>query len=373
MGVATADERHVFGSFISREAAFRLMCSVCPPLGVPEILPKDPASIEISEEYSIEDDSSCSISGNESPAQAIELLNSSSNNTNGNLHNDASQTILRRSVGSSNLSIADAAATATADKLRHSDIPINAKKATNTASSRSSAPPSTVAAHFANGSSNSGAAAGGGGGGGGVVNLIGLKTVLTPTQEDSGDASKLTIIAGCASTSTSATSTPTPSSASMPTTVMTLPSSKAKHVINIFRNVSQKLMTHVKFPTEIHVVYLGVMLTLLLALFSIFLLYRILDIEAKTNGYRSPIEFNWVSKRNKQTFISKAYFSNLFCIFCFFYQRSGNDDDIFTEALRFQKQLQLKSTEEAQNILKTNLEQIAKVSLKFSFLIIYSF
>lgn len=43
-------------------------------------------------------------------------------------------------------------------------------------------------------------------------------------------------------------------------------------------------------------------------------------------------------------------------------QQSGNDDDIFAEALRFQKQLQVKSTEEAQNILKTNLEQIAKVS-----------
>ncbi|XP_065364332.1 uncharacterized protein LOC135957502 isoform X2 [Calliphora vicina] len=314
VGVATADERHVFGSFISREAAFRLMCSVCPPLGVPEILPKDPANIEISEEYSIEDDSSCSISGNESPAQITELQNSQ---TNGNLlHNDTSQTILRRSVGSSNLSIAD---------TRHSDIPINAKSATNTASStRSSAP---AAAHYANGA-------------GGNVNLIGLKSVLQQQQQPAlkptleGEVSKVTIIAGCASSTTSATSTPTPSTSSSPTTVMTLPSSKANRVINIFTSVSKNLMVHLKFPTEIHVVYLGVMLTLLLALFSIFLLYRILDIEAKTNGYRSPVEFNW---------------------------RSGNDDDIFSEALRFQKQLQLKSTEEAQNILKTNLEQIAKV------------
>lgn len=48
--------------------------------------------------------------------------------------------------------------------------------------------------------------------------------------------------------------------------------------------------------------------------------------------------------------------------FVIFSQHSGNDDDIFAEALRFQKQLQVKSTEEAQNILKTNLEQIAKVS-----------
>lgn len=282
MGVATADERHVFGSFISREAAFRLMCSVCPPLGVPEILPKDPANIEISEEYSIEDDSSCSISGNESPAQITELLNST---TNGNLlHNDTSQTILRRSVGSSNLSVGDN----TAEKLRHSDIPINAKTATNTASTRASAP-AAANAHYANSA--------GSGGGNGNLNLLGLKSVLqpaatAPTHESEG---KITLIAGCASSSTSETSTPTPSTSSSPTTVMTLPSSKMNRAMNIFRSVSKKLMVHIKFPTEIHVVYLGVMLTLLLALFSIFLLYRILDIEAKTNGYRSPVEFNWVS------------------------------------------------------------------------------
>ncbi|KNC28182.1 hypothetical protein FF38_00391 [Lucilia cuprina] len=330
VGVATADERHVFGSFISREAAFRLMCSVCPPLGVPEILPKDPASIEISEEYSIEDDSSCSISGNESPAQITELQQANGGGKLLQTNETTSQTLLRRSVASSNLSIADL--------TRHSDIPINAKSTltANTASTRCSAPPAT-GEHYNNNASN----------GGGAVNLIGLKTVLQQQQPalkptpDSGEVytNKLTIIAGCASSTTSATSTPTPSTSSSPTTVMNSSvlspaGTKAKRVLNTFTSVSQKLLKHVKFPTEIHVVYLGVLLTLLLALFSIFLLYRILDIEAKTSGYRSPVEFNW---------------------------RSGNDDDIFTEALRFQKQLQLKSTEEAQNILKTNLEQIAKV------------
>ncbi|XP_037827402.1 protein Aster-A-like [Lucilia sericata] len=332
VGVATADERHVFGSFISREAAFRLMCSVCPPLGVPEILPKDPASIEISEEYSIEDDSSCSISGNESPAQITELQQANGGGKLLQTNETTSQTLLRRSVASSNLSIADL--------TRHSDIPINAKSTltANTASTRCSAPPAT-GEHY-NNTSN----------GGGAVNLIGLKSVLQQQQPalkptpDGGEVytntNKLTIIAGCASSTTSATSTPTPSTSSSPTTVMTSSvlspaGTKAKRVLNTFTSVSQKLLKHFKFPTEIHVVYLGVLLTLLLALFSIFLLYRILDIEAKTSGYRSPVEFNW---------------------------RSGNDDDIFTEALRFQKQLQLKSTEEAQNILKTNLEQIAKVS-----------
>ncbi|KAM7348382.1 uncharacterized protein ACRADG_007715 [Cochliomyia hominivorax] len=345
VGVATADERHVFGSFISREAAFRLMCSVCPPLGVPEILPKDPANIEITEEYSIEDDSSCSISGNESPAQITELQNGGGAGINNLTTNDANQgggqTILRRSGGSSNLSI---------NEMRHSDIPkTNAKltKTTAASSTRSSAP-------TGNGQ--------GKGGGGSSVNLLGLKTLIQPAlnkDNTNGDTnSKLTIIAGCASSTTSATSTPTPSTSSSPTTVMTpglLPNTKStstainstslgggggaitkikERVEKIFGSVNKKCLLHLKFPTEIHVVYLGVMLTLLLSLLSIFLLYRILDIEAKTNICRSPSEFNW---------------------------RSGNDDDIFAEALRFQQQLQLKSTEEAQNILKTNLEQIAKV------------
>lgn len=108
VGVATADERHVFGSFISREAAFRLMCSVCPPLApAVALLPKDPASIEISEEYSIEDDSSCSVSGNESPAQTNE------NGCNVNsmaAHKDSSQTLLRHTITNSNLSIVESSA-----------------------------------------------------------------------------------------------------------------------------------------------------------------------------------------------------------------------------------------------------------------------
>ncbi|XP_061395019.1 uncharacterized protein LOC133330596, partial [Musca vetustissima] len=318
VGVATADERHVFGSFISREAAFRLMCSVCPPLGgTVEILPKDPASIEISEEYSVEDDSSCSISGNESPAQATDNANST-HETNAN---EPSQMILRRTVGASTLSIADCPPGG--DKQRHSDIPLNAK---NSATSlhqnlRSSAPAGSQA--YANGGS----------GGIGHVIASSISGPATAIGCAGLDSSNLTFIAGNTSTTTSATSTPTPSTSS-PTTVMAMPHTKAYQVVNKFRQLGQKLMVNVKFPTEVHVVYLGAMLTVLLAVFTIFLLYRILDIEAKTNVYRSPIEFNW---------------------------RSGNDDDIFAEALRFQKQLQVKSTEEAQNILKTNLEQIAKV------------
>lgn len=54
--------------------------------------------------------------------------------------------------------------------------------------------------------------------------------------------------------------------------------------------------TRLKFPTDFHIVYLGIFLTAVLALFSGFLLYRVLDIEAKTSLYDSPIKFNYVSK-----------------------------------------------------------------------------
>ncbi|XP_055907771.1 GRAM domain-containing protein 2B-like isoform X3 [Eupeodes corollae] len=218
VGVATADERHVFGSFLSRESAFRLMCSVCPTETPAPLIPKALPDVEISEEYSIEDDSSCSISGNESPPQILTAGRTAT-------ASEPSHTLLRRNTGG---------------KGTRSDSP-NAKNSSNaTGGSTRTAPPSIPSTN-----------------------------------------------------STSTTST-----------------------------------------TKFNVVYLGVVLSLILAIFSGFLLYRIMDIEAKTSLYRSTVEFNW---------------------------GSGNDADVFAEALRWQKELQSKSTEEAQNILHSNLQQIAKV------------
>ena len=106
IGVATEDERHVFGSFLSRESAYRLMISVWQPETHPEMLPNGlseentPAScdqpptvvenstppaarpskdIEVSE-CSIEEDSSSAISGNECHQMFVhaELLESKS-------------------------------------------------------------------------------------------------------------------------------------------------------------------------------------------------------------------------------------------------------------------------------------------------------
>ncbi|XP_050331474.1 uncharacterized protein LOC126760108 isoform X2 [Bactrocera neohumeralis] len=316
VGVATADERHVFGSFMSREAAFRLMCSVCPPLAPIENLPKAPADIEISEEYSIEDDSSCSISGNESPPQALVAAVIA----NAGEIDEIGQTLIQRNVAGSSVSIADGTAAAN-ENHRHSDIPTDAKQAgafSNT-NMRASAPPS------ARYNSNHGKTASG---------ADGTPIANASSSDGMPTAGIALIVTG---TNTSGSSSPTPStSSSLPITVMgSTPKSAAHAAVSSFKTLTQKALLRLKFPKELHVVYLGVLLTMVLALFSVFLLYRILDIEAKTSAYRSPNEFNW--------------------------QRAGTDDDIFAEALRWQKELQAKSTEEAQDILTHNLEQIAKV------------
>lgn len=96
VGVATADERHVFGSFMSREAAYQLMLSVWRPVApvepAAEIVPKlRPTDVEISE-YSIEEDSSSAISGNESPPHGIVIMDSTTST-------DASNTVRHRISG----------------------------------------------------------------------------------------------------------------------------------------------------------------------------------------------------------------------------------------------------------------------------------
>lgn len=94
VGVATADERHVFGSFMSREAAYQLMLSVWRPVAPvePEIVPKlPPTDVEISE-YSIEEDSSSAISGNESPPHGGIVMDSTTST-------DASNTVRHRISG----------------------------------------------------------------------------------------------------------------------------------------------------------------------------------------------------------------------------------------------------------------------------------
>ncbi|XP_017871326.1 PREDICTED: uncharacterized protein LOC108619314 isoform X5 [Drosophila arizonae] len=300
VGVATADERHVFGSFISRESAFRLMCNVCSHLASgPEILPKAlPADVELTEEY-IDDDSSCSVSGNESPPHQRDAAA-----TKAAAIESEPQMFLRQRPNTDRHSDQQASSSL---RVSHSPVTI-----------RSAAPPIV---HYEEPMA------------GGQVLLIkngaGSRTV-------NGSAST-------SATASAASSSGPPSSSSSPITVVGVaaPPPTPTAAPSVGRGLSRlahsaRLRLGLRLPslTELHVIYLGIMLAFMLALFSVFLLHRILDIEAKTSLYRTPVDFN---------------------------MRPGNDEDIFAEALRWQKELQDRSTAEAQHILTRNLEQISKV------------
>lgn len=186
VGVTTDEERHMFVSFMSREAAFRLMMSVWRPTEVPVDIVKLPEAEK--SEYSVEDDSSCSVSGNESPPQPI-----------------------------------------------------------NTTST-----PEPI-----------------------------IKLQINPvTTVDSGrnileDTNSHTVLPR-GITTTTATTTTNPLMSSPPPTF-----------------VSSSRKFNIKFPTDVHIVYLGVILAVVLALFSGFLLYRIQDIQARTSY--SSLDFKMVS------------------------------------------------------------------------------
>ncbi|KAL5277794.1 GRAMD3 family protein [Megaselia abdita] len=290
VGVATSDERHVFGSFISREAAYRLLCSVCPtPLQCEQIIKPIP-ELEISEECSIEDDSSCSISGNESPPQLVDITSTTTTTS------DASQNVLRHrpavkeikrteSSASASLAtgVADVGDTPTNKQEEIfviQDDPLDAKKLLAPYSSTPKRTPqhckkTDASSHFEN-------------------NFNGYHYKSSQIDPTKSLKSSLSFIA--------------------------------------------EFPTRLKFPTDFHIVYLGIFLTVVLAMFSGFLLYRVLDIEAKTSLYDSPIKFNY---------------------------GTGSDADIFAEAIRWQRELQARSTEEAQSIINSNLKQIAKVNMEF--------
>ncbi|KAG4076127.1 hypothetical protein HA402_011473 [Bradysia odoriphaga] len=231
VGVATADERHVFGSFMSREAAYRLMLSVWKPVAPvePELVPKIP-DVEISE-CSIEDDSSSAISGNESPPRLQESTTS-----------DASQTLRHRSAPSLIEGTPNGLRMLVADAID--------------------------------------------GGAGGDGDL------LSPN------------ILPMASRSTS------------PPPKIVIP---------------RKFLS---FPLPTNWLYVGLVLTILLALLSGFLFYRIVNIQAKSSHY-DPLDFKW--------------------------NPANKDIDVYTEVLKWQKEMQSKSVDEAQIVLNSNLEKIARV------------
>ncbi|XP_055677788.1 uncharacterized protein LOC129786659 isoform X2 [Lutzomyia longipalpis] len=227
VGVATIDERHVFGSFMSREAAYRLMVSVWRPLVPAEEAPETPATkapdVEVSE-YSIEEDSSCSVSGNESPTQIQE---SSAN----------SDPTPRQWVAP--ISVVDGLPP---DEMV---LPVIVSTSPKPVIFRQAPPPPAMAAK---------------------------------------------------------------------------------------KSLAARL--RVKVPKNLHIVHLGMVLAVVLTIFSGFLLYRILDIQARANEFPTH-DYKWTG--------------------------SKDDKELYAEVLRWQKELQSKSLEEAQKMLNSNLDQIVKV------------
>uniref|UniRef100_A0A6B2E9C5 GRAM domain-containing protein n=1 Tax=Phlebotomus kandelakii TaxID=1109342 RepID=A0A6B2E9C5_9DIPT len=223
VGVATIDERHVFGSFMSREAAYRLMVSVWRPLVPAEEAPETPATkapdVEISE-CSIEEDSSCSVSGNESPTQIQE--------------------------SSANSDPAPRQRVSVVDGFPPDEMPPIV----------SSSPKPVIFRHA-----------------------------------------------------------PPP-----PVAAVTKKSLAAR--------------LRLKLPKNLHIVHLGMVLAVILTIFSGFLLYRILDIQARTNEFPT-LDYKWTG--------------------------SKDDAELYAEVLKWQKELQSKSLEEAQKMLNSNLDQIVKV------------
>lgn len=267
MGVVANNERHVFGSFISREAAYRLMCTVCSQLASgAEILPKalPLVDVELNEEYLLDDDSSCSISGNESPPQMRDAAAAAA----ACVGSEPEMSIRQRdrhsgkwtwqhsplnSLTNSSFYVTDQTGKSTISK-EHAQVTI-----------RSSAPPIVhyeEPLHVATGH-----------------NRLHSHAATSPSvPASSSSSSPITVVSAAATT------------AAMPTAARSKFSSLGH---------SLRSRLHIQLPTltELHVLYVGIMLAIMLALFSVFLLYRILDIEAKTNLYNTPVDFNVVSNR----------------------------------------------------------------------------
>ncbi|XP_058448713.1 GRAM domain-containing protein 2B-like [Malaya genurostris] len=251
VGVQTCDDRHVFGSFMSREAAYRLMCSVWRPVAPPEIeepIAQKVPDVEVSE-GSIEDDSSCSISGNESSSHIKDK---------------------KSDVVDSGDSINDKLTVIDGTK-RSSDVTKSIKSVQIIKS---------------------------------PVALIASAAVLKTAGSVIKETSRIS-------------DTPSQSSTSC--------------------NGNHSMLTRIRtrlqqiFPSDFGVIHVGIILAIVLALFSCFLMYKIHYLQSRIYNLSN---FRW-----------------------------GDDDnmDVYAEVLKWQKQMQDKSKQEAHIVLNSNLEQIAKV------------
>ncbi|XP_065084875.1 uncharacterized protein LOC135707066 isoform X3 [Ochlerotatus camptorhynchus] len=254
VGVTTCDDRHVFGSFMSREAAYRLMCSVWRPVAPVEIeepIAQKSPDVEVSE-CSVEDDSSCSISGNESSSQV----------------KDKKSDVV--DSGDSN------------DKLTVID---------------------------------------------GIKRSLDVSKSIKSVQKEIIIKAPAALIASAAILKTSGNATLREKSSFSDNPYQSSSTSNANtSILTRLRNRLQQI-----FPSDFGVIHVGIILAIVLALFSCFLMYKIHYLQSRIYSFNN---FRW-----------------------------GEDDnmDVYAEVLRWQKQMQDRSTEEAQIVLNSNLEQIAKV------------
>ncbi|XP_058821401.1 GRAM domain-containing protein 2B-like [Topomyia yanbarensis] len=252
VGVQTCDDRHVFGSFMSREAAYRLMCSVWRPVAPPEIeepIAQKAPDVEVSE-GSAEDDSSCSISGNESSSHVKDKKSDVVDS--GDSIND------KLTVIDGTKRFSDATKSIKSVQIIKSPVALIASAA--------------------------------------ILKTAGSTLRETPRLSDNSHQSSSNISNGNPS------------------------------MLTRLRTRIQQI-----FPSDFGVIHVGIILAIVLALFSCFLMYKIQYLQSRIYNLNN---FRW-----------------------------GDDDnmDVYAEVLKWQKQMQDKSKEEAHIVLNSNLEQIAKV------------
>uniref|UniRef100_A0A182UW76 GRAM domain-containing protein n=1 Tax=Anopheles merus TaxID=30066 RepID=A0A182UW76_ANOME len=286
VGVKTRDDRHVFGSFLSREAAYYLMCSVwerattphSDSLGSIQHTRLAPLLHAEGSEGSLDEDSSC-YDGNESSFhgkdELPDLLDSGDshekqlNATEGagtNQSSDDSTVLLKQKKLKKELLLKSPAIVKSPAILK---VAV-AAGALEGLKGGDKTLPLLLAGDGTMGSSIGGGAGGVGGAGRGVYG-------------DGAGRSRLSLL-----------------------------KQKLRHIL----------------PSDFGIIHLGLILAVLLALFSCFLAYKIYALQARLAA--PPI-------------------------------RLGDDTDFYLDVLRWQKRLHSKSKEEAQIVLSSNLEQIIKV------------
>lgn len=249
------------------------MCTVCSQLASgAEILPKalPLVDVELNEEYLLDDDSSCSISGNESPPQMRDAAAAAAAACGAS---EPEMSIRQRDRHSGKWTWQQSPFH-TISQLTNSSFYVTDQTGKSTISKehgqvtiRSSAPPIVhyeEPLHVATGHSR-------------LHSHHAATSSSVPASSSS--SSPITVVSAAATTAA-------------------IPTAARSKFSTLGHSLRSRLQIQLPTLTELHVLYLGIMLAIMLALFSVFLLYRILDIEAKTNLYNTPVDFNVVSSRH---------------------------------------------------------------------------